>query len=323
MSPLTLLNPIMKTIPTLAFAVLLVFCVSVRAQTSTVPAVNPVIEKCKVMLVDDIEIPAGEKGVLTYLGVKEGAAVSEGAEIAKIDDRQAIIAREAAKYGLRAANKRATVDVEVRHSEAAAAVAKAGYERLLASNSGKIQNVVSQTELEEKKLEWDRAVLAIEKSKHDMSLAAMDAWTKKAELDAAELGLELRIVRAPFNGQVAEVFRHQNEWVNAGDPILRVIRLDTLYVDGAVYIDEYNPRDIQGCEVVVEVSAGRGEVAQVPGRIVYVNPELRYGERQQYVVRAEITNRSEDGQWLVYPGQQATMTVKLGTATPAVSARNN
>ncbi|MEX2168601.1 MAG: HlyD family efflux transporter periplasmic adaptor subunit [Pirellulales bacterium] len=312
----------MKLNQTLLSIVLLVSCGAARAQTG--PAVNPVIERCKVMLVDDndIEIPASENGVLTYLGVKEGVQVTEGAEIAKIDDRQAIIARAAAKYGLRAANQRATVDVEVRHSKAAAAVAKANYEDYVEANSGKIENVVSQNEVRGAKLEWDRAELAIEKAQHDMSLAVMDYWTKKAELDAADLGLELRTVRSPFNGQVAEVYRHQNEWVTAGDPILRVIRLDTLYVDGVVYIDEYNPRDIQGCEVSVEVPAGRGEVVHVPGRIVYVNPELRYGERQQFVVRAEITNRSENGQWLVYPGQQATMTIRLGTATPAVSSRD-
>jgi multidrug efflux pump subunit AcrA (membrane-fusion protein) len=295
-----------------------------RAQTAADAPVNPVIENAKVVLVDDLELSASEMGELTYLGVKEGEPVSEGAEIAKIDDRQAIIAREAARHGLKAAAERAKSDVEVRHARAAAAVAKETYEGMLKANSGKIEGAITKTDLREKELEWKRAVLAIEKSEHDMSLAAMDAWAKKAELDAAELAIEQRTVKAPFNGQVAEVYRQQSEWVNKGDPILRLIRLDTLYVDGALYLDQYNPREIRGCEVTIDVPVGRGEVAQVPGRIVNVSPELRYAGsagQQTYVVRAEITNRSDDGQWLVLPGHQATMTIKLGTAAPAVTAR--
>lgn len=306
-------------------AVALFLCSVARAQVSAGTPGDPIIDKCKVILVDDydVEIPANDLGTLTYLGVKIGSEVEEGAVIAKIDDRQALIAREAAKFGLRAANARATSDVEKKHSVAAAAVAKANYDDIAAANSGSIKHVVPQNEVRKAKLEWERAELAIEKSIHDMALAAMDAWGKKAELDAAELAIDLRTVKAPFSGQIAEVYRSQNEWVNKGDPILRLIRLDTLYVDGALYIDEYNPRDIRGCEVTVTVPIGQGQVAEVPGRVVYVNPELRYGEKQQYVVRAEITNRSENDQWLVLPGQQVTMKIHLGTATPAVSARPN
>jgi multidrug resistance efflux pump len=307
------------TLVVIAFSAVVV----VRAQTTAGAPVNPVIESAKVILVDDLELSAGEMGELTYLGVKDGDVVTEDTEIAKIDDRQAQIAREAAKHGFRAATERAKSDVEIKHAKAARDVAKASYERLLAANSTGVR-AVPQTELEEKKLEWVRAELAIEKSQHDMKLAAMDAWVKKAELDAAELAIKQRTVTAPFNGQVAETYRQQNEWVNKGDPILRLIRLDTLYVDGSLYFDQYNPREIRGCEVIVEVPIGRGETAQVPGRIVYVSPELQYAAKdrpQQYVVRAEISNRLEDGQWLVLPGHQATMTIQLGTAAPVVSGR--
>lgn len=310
----------MKLTTSVLAVVLLAAFVAVRAQGPANPG-DPVIEKCKVILGEnEIEISAAERGLITYLGVREGSPITANAEIGKIDDRQVLIAREAAKYALRAANARAKADVELRHAKAAALVAEAGYKRMLASTSTGIQ-AISKTEIEEKELEWKRAVLAIEKAEHDMALAAMDAWTKKAELDAAELAIELRMIRAPFDGQVAEVYRHQNEWVNAGDPILRAIRLDTLYVDGAVYLDEFSPAELQGCEVTVEVPAGRGETVKVPGKIVYVNSELRYGERQQYVVRAEITNRSQNGQWQVLPGQQATMTIHLGTTAPTIGAR--
>jgi multidrug resistance efflux pump len=297
--------------------------VAARAQNAADAPVNPIVEKCKVVLVDDLELSAGEMGELTFLGVKEGAEVTESAEIAKIDDRQALIARDAAKYGLRAANRRATSDVEVKHAKAAAAVAKETYEGMLKASSG-VEGAVTRTDLREKELEWTRAELAIEKAEHDMSLAAMDAWVKKAELDAAELAIAQRTVKAPFNGQVAEVYRQQNEWVNKGDPILRLIRLDTLYVDGTLYFDQYNPREIRGCEVTIEVPIGRGEVVQVPGRIVNVSSELQYAGnagQQKYVVRAEIANRTGNGQWLVLPGQQATMTIHLGTAATAISAR--
>ena len=45
---------------------------------------------------------------------------------------------------------------------------------------------------------------------------------------AAEIGVERRILRAPFSGVVLKVKKHVGEWVAAGEPIVELIRVDRL-----------------------------------------------------------------------------------------------
>ena len=54
--------------------------------------------------------------------------------------------------------------------------------------------------------------------------------------------------------------------------------------------------------------AVRGDVT-FPGRIVFVSPIVEAGP--QFLVRAEVVNRLEDGQWLLRPGLNAEMIIQL------------
>ena len=96
--------------------------------------------------------------------------------------------------------------------------------------------------MNEAKLECDQYVLAIEKSGHDQELAKFEAFTKQAELKAAEQAIQRRVIVAPFDGVVEEIKRHQEEWVQPGDTILNLLRLDTMHVEGAVEQSKYDPQ---------------------------------------------------------------------------------
>jgi RND family efflux transporter MFP subunit len=282
---------------------------------------DPVIGECPLRVVDDIEVPATEAGVLVQLDVDRGSRVKENDVIGKVDDRQATVAKEVAEWAVRAAYARATDKVEVEYSQKAAEVAEADHDELLESN--KItEKAVTETDIRRAKLEWDRSLLATEKAEHDLRIAGFDYRTKMAELEAAKLALNLRIIRAPFDGEVVEIIRHQGEWVSPGDPILRLIRMDTLYVDGSIQINEYdyNDREIDGCEVTVHVQIGDRFEEDVKGRIIWVSPMIDEGIAQ-YSVRAEIPNQLVDGRWRIRPGVLVSMKIHLGTNELSISQR--
>src|SRR4029079_2962197 len=138
-------------------------------------------------------------------------------------------------------------DVEIRFAKAQAAVAKIKYEKLLENNKQALKSV-PEVEINEAKLEWDHFKLAIEKSYHDQELAQFEAMTKQAEFDAANLAINRRTIVAPFDGVVEEIKRKQEEWVQPGDTILTLLRLDTMHVDGAIEQSQYDPNEIQGCD---------------------------------------------------------------------------
>jgi multidrug resistance efflux pump len=236
--------------------------------------------------------------------------VQAGDVLGKIYDSEAQILKRAAEFGLTAAVKRWENDVQIRYAKASADVARAKYEKMKQANKIAV-DAVSEIEVLQAKLEWDAAVLSIEKSEHEQDLAKYDAYSKRAERDAAQLALERRTIRALFNGEVVDIKRRQGEWVNPGDPILRLVSLDMMWVDGWVDQAMYDPHELQGCSVTVEVEMARGRKEQVNGRISYVSSLLEDGRR--FRVRAEVANREEFGRWLLRDGMIVQMTIHLDT----------
>ncbi len=281
---------------------------------------GPRIKGCVVQLVTDIQLPATESGSLVHLGVKEGSTVRAEQIVAQIDDRTAQQAFRMAKFGQEAADARAEDDIEIVYSAAAARVARVDWEELVQANLS-VSKAVTEADIRRARLDYDRSKLGTDKAKKDKFLAGLDAKVKLAELEAAQIGIEQRQILAPFDGTVVEIFRHQEEWVQAGEPIIRLIRLDTLKVEGYVYFDDYDPSEIDGCEVTVDVSVGKNKTVKATGRVVYIDPEAKYDGRFFYKVQAEIANRQENGRWLISPKLPADMTIHLGTGGVANARR--
>lgn len=284
---------------------------------SPAPTSNPVVVGL-VKVADEIKLPAKEPGVLVQLAVREGNQVRAGQVIGKIDDSEPAMQKEAAQAAYNAAYKRWTDDVEIRFAKKQAAVAQADYDQMMESNR-LATKAIAEVEVRAQRLKWEQATLGIEKNTHDQELAKFEAYTKQAELKAAELKIQRRVVTAPFDGVVEEIKRHQEEWVQPGDTILTLLKMDTLYVEGAIEQSKYDQHEIQNCAVTVDVEMARGRKAQFKGRIIKVSSIVR--SDGQYNVRAEIANQQENGNWLLRDGLPATMTIHLGTGggAPAVS----
>ena len=179
---------------------------------------------------------------------------------------------------------------------------------------------VAESDIRQKKLVYERSMLQIEKSQKDRELARLDALTKRAERDAAKMALEWRTIKAPFDGEVVNLYRKQAEWVAPGDPILKLVRFDKLYVENFVDAHAFNPGELQGKPVTVQVPRARGQEISVPGFIVYVAQELTT-DGKSFRVRAEVENQLENNSWLIQPGVKARMTIHLKQPAKAASSR--
>lgn len=279
-----------------------------------VHAADPIVEKCLVKLDDDVKLGAREPGVLVVLAVKAGSEVTKGEVIGKIDDSEAQIQVDNARWALTSAIETAKNDVQARYAKVSADVSEKAYQMVIEANKNMAKSV-SQTEVDKLYLEWRASLLSAEKAAFDQELAKFDAQMKEAEYNAARLGIDRREIRAEFDGQVVKVYRHQGEWVGPGDPIVRLVRLDSMVVEGAVDRSAYDPHEVQNCEVTLEVEFARGRRERFPGRITFVSPLVRLDGK--YIVRAEVANREENGQWLLRDGMTANMQIHLNTSGPA------
>jgi len=269
-----------------------------------------VLSDCLVRAKRDVLIPAQEAGVLTELKVQEGSQLKKGDLLAITDEGQAKAAHEVAKVRLAAAEKRAEEDIEEKFAIISAAVAKNDWEQDLAANRQHAKSV-PDIEVQQKKLSYDRAKLQIKKAQHDGLLALLEVDISVAELAAAQLGIQRRTIDAPFDGEVVKIIRQQSEWLNPGDPILRLVEFDALYVENFILSSEHNPGEILGQPVTVQVDLARGQKMSVSGKIVYVSQMVQ--SDGSYLVRAEVRNERKNNQWLLRPGVLARMTIRLSS----------
>jgi macrolide-specific efflux system membrane fusion protein len=259
---------------------------------------------CLVSLIEDVQVPAKEAGALTLVAVTEGEFVRAGQLLAQIDDRQSQLAKLAAIQERDAALAKANDDIEVRFAEASYEVTSAELDRALGiekRNAG----AVTAADIQKLRLAKRRDELGIDKSKLEMKIARMGAEVKQAAVDAADEGIARRKIVSPIDGLVVSVVHEKGEWVNIGEPVLQIVRVDRLRIEGFLSGSEVGPETIAGRPVTVEVPLAQGRTAQLGGTITFVSPLVQAGNK--YRVRAEVQNRTEQGHPVLRPGMTATM----------------
>ena len=267
---------------------------------------QPYVQHGLVSLSEDKEVPAQEAGLLISLHVKEGDPVKQGMLMAQIDDRHARMQKHAAEIQLRAAQEKARDDVEVRYALAAYRVAQAeAAEKKQANRS--VPGTVPESEIRRLELTVERARLQIDKSMLNFKVAKMNAEVHQAEVEASQESIRHRQILAPADGTVVTTYLQAGEWVNLGDPVLRVVRMDRLRIEGFLSARQYNANEVDGRPVTVHVQLARGRDVQFRGNVVFVSPLVQAGSK--YRVRAEVENRMENGRWLLRPGMSASMRI--------------
>ena len=269
---------------------------------------DPVLQRCLVSIVEEAKVPAREAGVLVELRVREGDVVEKGAVIAKIDDDQPQMERRKAKAEHEQALAKAESDVDVRYAVAAELVAEAEHKKALESHA-KVPGSVTEVERDRLKLNEKKGELQIEQAELERRLNGLAAQSKEAEVLAAENAIDRRLIKSPLDGVVVQLFPHQGEWLQPGDPLARVVRTDRLRVEGYVDSARHDPVEVSGRPVTVEVALAGGRRESFQGKIVFTSPLVESGG--DYRVFAEVENRKDpaSAQWLLRPGQTATMTI--------------
>jgi len=264
------------------------------------------IERCQIFLIQDVEVPAEQAGRLVRVDVRENDIVEHHDLLAQIDDRQAQLQKTAAELERNAAQTRADDDIEVRFSEKSFELADAELRQDLEINQNS-RGAIPAAEIRRKNLARHRAELQIDRSKLDLRVAQMTADVQQAAVLAAEDNILRRQITAPFKGVVVDVIKQEGEWVDIGEPVVRIVRLDRLRVDGFLNGKEFNPSELSDRTITVQVELARGQIERFSGKVTFVSPLVEAGNN--YRIRAEVENRQQQGHWLLRPGMTATVTV--------------
>ncbi|MBT5019492.1 MAG: HlyD family efflux transporter periplasmic adaptor subunit [Planctomicrobium sp.] len=253
---------------------------------------------------------------------------------AKVTETQEMI--EKSRTEQKIAEQTSNSDVAVRLAEKSLATAQADMNRALAARA-QFAGSVSDAELSRLTYLRDRSQLDIESAKETKAIALLQigveqsavataeavlqrlkfeesqASTNQAverieyerlrlQLELAETQLHRRKIVAPFTGMVVEQYHHRGEWLEPGEPIFRIVRLDRLVVEGYANSDQIH-HSMRGTKVKVVPISGKSAI-NVEGTLTFVSPEID-PVNQQVQIRAIVDN--SDGH--LRSGQAVDMTI--------------
>ena len=247
---------------------------------------------------------AEQKQTSSRLSQVAAAAVAE----AERQSEQAALEAEQAQ--LSASDTSSVQLAAAKESEAAAALQLADSSRKASPRSVSDREYLALTSQRE------QAAIATQQARHEKALAELKArslakaaaqqqaavarlrllqenaeGTEQAELQQLEVlrttveiarqKVQRRKLLAPFDGTVTERHKAAGEWLEPGEPVLRLIQTSRLIVDGVVSIEE-SQRLEAGQAVRVRrlgaaAAAGQGRAAaseQAAARLIFVSPEV-------------------------------------------------
>jgi multidrug efflux pump subunit AcrA (membrane-fusion protein) len=267
-----------------------------------------------VTVIDDIKVPAQDAGALTKLYVRGGELVKAAVILGEIDNRETLAKQRIAQGELDAAKAQADSTAEIEAAEKGRDVALTEYEQqkdIRARQPG----AVSILELNRARFQWERSLAQISVANTEHRVAGLTAVMKQAQLDATAVELDRKRIQSPIQGQVVEVYKHEGEWVQPGDPVLRLVRLDKVRVEGFVYAAEASRNELEGKPVQVVVYLPGDKQVTVNGRVDYASPIIEgSGRNRQYRIWAEVENQFVDGHFLIQPGSSAELRIDLTAA---------
>lgn len=262
------------------------------ASRGIVRAENPMV-----ILINDVQVPSQVEGMLTEIGVEEGAIVEAGQIVAVVDDQQAQLTLKLKEAEEKEAYLNALNDVNLRDAKESEALAR---EEAKAYADLDLLGAIQKWEARAKALEANRAALRIELAEMNEDIAEVQYVAKKSERALAELEVSRRKILAPFGGFVELRIAQLGEWVQPGSPIVQLVQMDRLRAQA--YVSAVDPEHMvmPGMPAVLEFDLGGDSKERINGTVGFVGNNVDASNRRRIWV--EFENKRVGNDWLIKPG---------------------
>ena len=263
------------------------------------------IEQCSVAFLEEVDVPALESGPIIALNVELNDFVEQDQLLARLDDSQLQVQRRIADIKGTLLDRRLSSELEVELANMAYQDAKLTADadaRLHQSSPGS----VPQLKLQKSQLSLRRAELERERVDDQRREAELQLQVHRAETEFLDHRLRRLSVQSPLSGIVLETVKRRGEWVNQGETIATVARLDRLRVTAILNESQLSMRSAKGTPVAIHWQEGSQDVS-LRGTITSLDPLLH--REQRYRVHIDIENRKLENGWLLLPGRDVRLTV--------------
>lgn len=273
--------------------------VSTRKADPTLPAGETLRFWGGVLPLEKVELTAKHEGVIASMGVTPGSNVQAGQIVISLDSNELSARHALAEQELLKATEIVNDDSTVKTAEAQLAKVEATYESML--------KLKHQSELESFRLLMDvrdkEAMLAAATARHRQDL--VEAAIKAEQLKLAQLQLDAAEIASPFNGVVSEQLKFPGEFVRPGEPILRLIRVDTMIFRVELDMRKVPPHQIADYLAQAMFDCGQEQLVIQGMQFDQIIPNNL--DSQNYYAHAkfenvQITDANGRSHWRIRPG---------------------
>lgn len=269
------------------------------------------------MAEEQADVAAETAGRVVTAPVERGTPVNAGAELirisstetdAQLKEAEANAAQIEARLGLTRGN---AFDVnavpEVQNAKAAYDLAQSEFNRI---KSLLDQKVVSQSEYDQRRTQMEASRQQFEAAKNGAEQQYQSLQAARARVALARKALADTVVRAPFNGVVAQRLVSAGDYVTKGMKVAQVVRINPLRVQLTIPEQFVSAVSVgQPVNFVVDAYADR----QFEGRVKYVSPALQADQRA-LTIEAVVPNPKSE----LKPGLFATARIEQRAKTPGI-----
>ncbi len=246
------------------------------------------LESAVTQVLEAVDTPAQRSGVLESLNVREGETVKKGDSLGKILDDGSRLKYDRARYEYAIASQISKDETLVKYASKSLEVTRAELARSESANRS-VDLAVSDTELDHLRLVVSKAELEVEKSLIEFEVAKLNERRREVDLKETKFELSKHEIISPIEGQVAIVKKRAGEWIETGDSVLRIVRIDRLRVEGWVSVEQaIQIQTDQTAEVVIQVPNRENITKQ--GKVTFVSLEANPVDRK-IRIWVEIDNR--------------------------------
>jgi multidrug efflux pump subunit AcrA (membrane-fusion protein) len=290
---------------------------STPGRTPSSAADRILIEHCVVSAIKEVQLPSPEAGVLISLFElsTDSPHVKEGDILGEVDSADLVAKEAMARLEVAVAKAQAESEAELQAAIKTQEVAEAELKAAQTANR-RSPGSFSENDIRRLALTVERAGFEIELRRVELANYGRTAKIKEAQVDAVRIEQERRIIKAPFDGEVVDVLKQRSEWVQPGETVLKLVKLDRLRVQGFLSAYDYAPSQVKGAKVLVTVQLEGNKEATAEGVIKFVSPVVEVGG--DYRVWTEIENRRDGDHWVFSPGSTARMEIELKSGPRAV-----
>jgi RND family efflux transporter MFP subunit len=269
------------------------------------------------MAEEQADVAAETAGRVVSAAIERGTPVSQGSELvrlsstetdAQLKEAEANAAQIEARLGFTTGG---AFDVnavpEVQNAKATVELTQSELARI---KSLLDQRVVSQSEYDQRRTQAEAARQQYEAAKNGAAQQYQMLQAARARVTLARKAVADTVVRAPFNGLVAQRLVAAGDYVTKGMKIAVIVRVNPLRVQLTVP-EQFISAIAVGQPVAFEVDAYAGR--QFEGTIKYVSPGLQADQRA-LTIEALVPN----GSGVLKPGLFATARIEQPVKTPGV-----